>query len=464
MYRRHGDKLALVFLACDLAITAAVWVGAYLLRFTLWASPDGVPDFHLMLRALPVVLVLAGVAYRLCGLYEVHRLKQLPRELGVICKASGLLFLLAITVTFYRRDLYESRLALALFLALNAFGLILGRRTIWRAVKVLRGRGLNHGRAVIVGTGRTGRLVAAAIGDNAWTGLEAVGFVDRPGKVQPGNLPRLGEIHQLDRIVAEHDVDHVFVALPLSRYAELPVVYKALSKLLVEVQLVPDLPNTAGMKLRTLEIDDVAFLGLRQSPHHGWPRVAKRAMDLVLGSVALVLVSPLMIALALAVKLSSRGPVFYRQARMGLRGDTFHMLKFRSMCVDAERTTGPVWAARNDRRCTRLGRFMRRWSLDELPQLFNVLAGRMSLVGPRPERGVFVEKFRRQIPNYTQRHQVKAGMTGWAQVHGWRGDTSLRQRTRCDLYYIAHWSLWLDLQILWMTLWGGLWRRSRSKG
>ena len=464
MYRRHGDKLALVFLVCDLAVTAAVWLGAYWLRFALWASPEGVPDFQAVLRALPAVLVLAAVAYRLCGLYEVHRLRELPRELGVVCKASGLLFLLAITMTFYRRDLYESRLALALFLALNAVALALVRRVIWQTVKYFRGRGLNHGRAVIVGCGRTGRLVAETIRANAWTGLEAVGFVDRPGKVEPTVLPRLGEIGQLDRIVFEHDVDHVFVALPLSRYAELPEVYRALSDLLVEVQLVPDVPNAAGMKLRMVEIDDVAFLGLRQNPHHGWPRAAKRAMDLVLGSAALVALAPLMAALAVAAKCTSRGPVFYRQSRMGLQGKTFEMLKFRSMPLDAERGTGPVWATRNDRRCTPLGRFMRRWSLDELPQLFNVLAGHMSLVGPRPERRVFVEKFRRQISDYAQRHQVKAGMTGWAQVHGWRGDTSLRRRIQCDLYYISHWSLWLDLQILLMTVFGGLRPRSKSRG
>jgi putative colanic acid biosynthesis UDP-glucose lipid carrier transferase len=183
-------------------------------------------------------------------------------------------------------------------------------------------------------------------------------------------------------------------------------------------------------------------------------------MDLVVGTAALVVLAPWMALLAVAVKLSSPGPVFYRQARLGLHGRTFHMLKFRSMPLDAE-AAGPVWPSRDDRRCTPLGRFMRRWSLDELPQLFNVLAGDMSLVGPRPERGVFAEKFRKEIPGYAQRHLVKAGMTGWAQVHGWRGDTSLRHRIRCDLYYISHWSLWLDLKILLLTVWRGLRQRHR---
>jgi len=460
MYRRHGNKLGLVFLSCDLAETGAAWTGGYLLRFSLLPSPDGVPRFSLVLEGLPLVLLLAAVAYRLSGLYEVHRLRQLPRELGTVCRASGLLFVLTVTVAFYRRDLYESRLALICFLALDVVGLTVARRLVWRLLKYLRGKGLNHGRALIVGTGRTGRLVARTIQDNGWTGLEAVGFVDQPGKVEPTLLPRLGTIDQLDTIVAEHDIDHVFVALPLSRSGELPEVYKALSDLLVEVQLVPDVPELAGMRLEMLEIDDVAFLSLRSSPHHGWAQLAKRGMDLVLASLMLVLAAPLMAAVAVAIKWTSDGPVLYRQTRTGLGGRTFSMLKFRTMSSDAEAQSGPVWAIRSDHRCTRLGRFLRRWSLDELPQLFNVLVGDMSLVGPRPERGVFVEKFRRKIPCYVQRHQVQVGMTGWAQVHGWRGNSSLRHRVQCDLYYISHWSLGLDLKILAMTLWCGLRHRN----
>jgi Undecaprenyl-phosphate glucose phosphotransferase len=460
MYRRHGQKLGLLFLAGDLLVTAGSWLAAYYLRYALWPAIHGVPEPALVLRSMPLVLVLAAVAYRTCGLYEIHRLRELPRELTVVCQASGLLFVLAITAAFYRRDDYESRLALGLFLCLNALALMLVRRVVWRLVKAARRQGFNYGRAVIVGSGRTGRMVAETIARNGWTGLQAVGYVDAPPKVEPSDLPRLGSIEQLDKIVARHDVDHVFIALPLSRYGELPDVYRALEELLVEVQLVPDLPNFAGMRIRSLEIDEVAFLSLRGNPHYGWRKAAKRAMDVVIASLALVLLSPLMLAIAVAIKLTSRGPVLYRQARAGLGGRDFDMLKFRSMRVDAEQNTGPVWAARGDARCTPLGRFLRRWSLDELPQLFNVLAGDMSLVGPRPERGALVEKFRRQIPNYLQRHQVKAGMTGWAQVHGWRGNTSLRRRLECDLYYISNWSLWLDCQILWLTIWRGLHHRN----
>ena len=456
MYRRHGNKLGLVFLSCDLTVTAVVWLGAYCLRFTFLSSPEGIPDYRLVFEGLPMVLLLAAMAYRVCGLYEVHRFKQLPRELGVICRACGLLFLLTIALTFYRRDLYESRLALGIFLSLNVVGLTVVRRMLWRVLRFWRGRGLNYGRAIIVGAGRTGRLVAKTVADNQWTGLEAVGFIDRPGKVEPSLLPLLGTVEQLPRLVEEHDIDHVFVALPLSRYAELPGVYAALSDVFAEVQLVPDVPNLAGMKLHMLHVDNVGFLELRHNPHRGWPSVAKRATDVIVGTAALVLFAPLMLALAAAVKLGSPGPIFYRQARAGLGGRSFSMLKFRTMRCDAEKDTGPVWAKANDDRCTRLGRIMRRWSLDELPQLFNVLVGEMSLVGPRPERGVFIEKFSRQLPGYCQRHLVKSGMTGWAQVNGWRGNTSLRHRLRCDLYYIANWSLWLDAQILLMTVWRGI--------
>lgn len=460
MYRRHGNQLRWVFMACDLAVTAAAWLGAYVLRFGVWPSPGGVPDARLALDAMPLVLVAAAVAYHWAGLYEIHRLKPLPREIGVVTRAVGLLFLVAIAVAFYRRDVYESRLALAVFLVLNAVGLTLARRAIWRIVKYLRGRGLNYGRALVIGAGRPGRLVAATLGNNEWTGLEPVGFVDDRPKVEPTVLPRLGTIDQLAQVVAEHDIDHVFIALPLARYGELPRVYRALAHVLVEVQLVPDVPNMAGVRLEMTEIDQLGFLSLRRDPHRGCARLVKRTTDLVLGSAALVLLAPLMLVLAAAVKLTSAGPVLYRQTRTGLAGRPFAMLKFRTMPVDAEQLTGPVWAVRDDNRCTRLGRWLRRWSLDELPQLLNVLAGDMSLVGPRPERGVFVERFRQQIPGYEQRHRVKSGITGWAQVNGWRGNTSLRHRVECDLYYIANWSLGLDLRILCMTLWRGLRHRN----
>jgi exopolysaccharide biosynthesis polyprenyl glycosylphosphotransferase len=403
-----------------------------------------VPGLAAVLEGLPLLLVLAAVAYRLCGLYEVHRLRELPRELGVICQASGLLFLLAITATFYAREPYESRLGLALFLAVNGVALALARRAVWNGLKWCRRHGLNYGRAVIVGTGRNGRLVSETIRQHAWTGLEAVGFVDRADRLEPAGLPRLGTIDELADVVARHDIDHVFVALPLSRYAELPAVYKALEKLLVEVQLVPDLPNLAGVRVGNVEIDGVTFLSLRADPHLGWSKLAKRSTDLVVGTAAIVLAAPLMLALAVVIKATSPGPVFYRQKRAGLKGRTFEMLKFRSMRVDAEQATGPVWARRGDERCTPLGRWLRRWSLDELPQLFNVLAGHMSLVGPRPPLLKEVEQYE---PWQRRRLAVKPGLTCVWQVSG-RNEVGFDDWVRMDLWYIDNQHLLTDLKLL----------------
>jgi Undecaprenyl-phosphate glucose phosphotransferase len=443
--------MALALLAGDLTVTALVWFAAYLLRFTCWRAPSGVPRAELVAAALPQVLLLAAIAYQLCGMYQVHRLRRFAAEAATVAMASGLLFLLTTTVTFYFRDLYESRLALGLFLLLNALALAASRRGMWRLFALLRRRGLCQGRAVLVGSGRMARVALETLTGNHWAGTQIVGYVDHSGQRGVGSLPRLGDIGELPRVIAQHGAEYVFVALPLERYGELPQVYAVLSDVLVEVHLVADVPSISGMRVRTLEVDGVPIVSLRENPHFAWHRLAKRAVDLAVGAAALLALSPLMLLVGLLVKLTSRGPVFYRQPRTGLNGRTFQMLKFRSMRADAERNSGPVWAVRDDDRCTPLGRLLRRWSLDELPQLFNVLKGDMSLVGPRPERGVFVEQFRQQIPNYAQRHQVKAGITGWAQVNGWRGNTSLRRRVECDLYYICNWSLWLDLKILLLT-------------
>jgi Undecaprenyl-phosphate glucose phosphotransferase len=210
------------------------------------------------------------------------------------------------------------------------------------------------------------------------------------------------------------------------------------------------------LRSRVEDLDGLPTINLSETPLEGWSRFVKRAFDLVVASLALVLLSPLMLLVALVIWLDDRGPIFYRQERMGLDGKPFRILKFRSMRVGAEAVTGAVWAEKDDPRRTRVGSLIRAWSLDELPQLWNVLMGDMSVVGPRPERPQFVEQFRAEFPHYMLRHKVRAGMTGWAQVHGWRGNTSIRMRIEHDLYYIENWSLMLDLKILFMTVMYGL--------
>ena len=265
----------------------------------------------------------------------------------------------------------------------------------------------------------------------------------------------LGRLEELPQIIQQQRIDQVFISLSLKEQHRLEELKDLLSEQWVDVRIVPDLGS-----FRTLHTDIESFAGmplvtLVQSPMTGWNQVLKRLLDLAGAILALILFSPLMLLIAFLVKITSPGPILYRQQRMGLDGKTFFTLKFRSMRQDAEKQTGAVWATENDTRRTTLGVYLRRFNLDELPQLFNVLNGEMSLVGPRPERPVLIEEFKSKIPNYMLRHKVKAGITGWAQINGWRGNTSLEKRIEHDLYYIERWSVWLDLKILLLTVFKG---------
>jgi putative colanic acid biosynthesis UDP-glucose lipid carrier transferase len=247
----------------------------------------------------------------------------------------------------------------------------------------------------------------------------------------------------------------VYIALPISASDKIRKVVNEVSRRLASVCLVPDLFQFDMMNGRVSDIDGLPVIHLVDETPLEFRRVVKRAVDLIFSGVVLVLLLPVMVVIAAAVKISSPGPVFYRQERMGLNGKKFKMLKFRSMPVDAEQQTGAVWARKGEDRATRAGAFLRRTSLDEIPQFINVLKGDMSIVGPRPERPVFIEQFREQVPQYMLRHKMKAGITGWAQVNGWRGNTSISKRIEFDIYYIRNWSLRLDFKIMLMTLWRG---------
>ena len=223
----------------------------------------------------------------------------------------------------------------------------------------------------------------------------------------------------------------------------------------VDIKVVPDLLKFMNLQSGVEDLDGLPIVNLSESPLHGWNIVVKRFSDIIFSSIFIIVSSPFLILLAIIIKFESAGSIIYRQKRVGLDGNIFEMFKFRSMQVGAEDETGPIWASKGDNRRTRLGSFLRKTSIDELPQLFNVLMGDMSLVGPRPERQVFVEEFKKSIPKYMLRLKMKAGLTGWAQVNGWRGNTSLDKRIEFDLYYIKHWSLLLDLKIIFMTFWKG---------
>jgi len=271
----------------------------------------------------------------------------------------------------------------------------------------------------------------------------------------PANIPRLGGIDQLSHIIEAHKIDQVFIALSPEEQQYLPGLKETLSEQWVDVRIIPDLGTFRTLHTEVESFEDMPIVTIVQSPMTGWNQVLKRILDIFGALIALVLFAPLMLIIAIIIRLTSSGPSLYGQERMGLDGRTFNALKFRSMHYDAESETGAVWASENDERRTKFGTFLRKYSLDELPQLFNVFKGEMSLVGPRPERPIFIEQFKSQIPNYMLRHKVKAGITGWAQINGWRGNTSLEKRIECDLYYIERWSIWFDIKILFLTFYRG---------
>jgi len=272
-------------------------------------------------------------------------------------------------------------------------------------------------------------------------------------------LPLLGTIDDAAEIAAREAVHHLYVALPPDQHVRMLQLIESTSRECVDVKVVPDLLQVIALRARLEDLDGVPVININDVPLQGFNSLVKRAIDIVVSSAALVVMVIPFAIIAVLVKLTSRGPVFYRQERMGLDGRRFLIYKFRSMYHDAEAETGPIFARDDDPRRTPVGRLLRQSNIDELPQLWNVARGEMSIVGPRPERPNFVAEFKDRIPQYMLRHKVKAGMTGWAQVHGWRGNTSIEKRIEYDLYYIENWSVRLDFKIMWLTLLRGFFHK-----
>jgi Undecaprenyl-phosphate glucose phosphotransferase len=318
--------------------------------------------------------------------------------------------------------------------------------------------GENVKRVLVAGAGELGRSMADTLIAHRELGYRVVGFVDdaAPGVKERGGIPVLGTLDQATQVAAAHHADQLYVALPLEEHAKLLRLIKNVSNECVDIKVVPDLVQYATIKAVLEDLDGIPIISLNEVPLRGWSSMAKRVMDVLVGSACLVLCLPGFALITLLIKWrGGRGPVLLRQERMTLDGKTFEIYKFRTMVEGAERETGPIWASPEDPRRTPIGIWLRRFNLDEFPQLINVVLGDMSLVGPRPERPPFVQQFKERIPQYMLRHRVKSGITGWAQVNGWRGNTSIEKRIEYDLYYIENWSLLLDVKILVLTLFRG---------
>jgi exopolysaccharide biosynthesis polyprenyl glycosylphosphotransferase len=455
MLHRYSDVFRTLLGAVDLSLVALAWLAAYGLRFHAGIpAPLGVPPLAAYLYPLPLILPLFLVLFHAQGLYQPRRMDSPLGEAAAVVRATALAIVAMAAATFFARNQSYSRLAIGLFSVL-APALVIGFRSSVRfCLRQARRRGFNLRYVLVVGSGPLAEIVVGRIAGRPEAGLRILGVVADGalgGMVAGARV--IGGYGDLKSLLHAHRVDQLIIALSRHEADRFEKVVASLADEVVHVKVVPDLLHDHGLRSTVESLDGIPVIGLQETALVGWPAVAKRAFDLAVSALALVLLSPALLGIGLAIALTSGRPILYRQTRMGHDGRVFDMLKFRSMRRDAE-ATGVGWTQANDPRRTRVGRWLRRFDLDELPQLVNVLRGEMSLVGPRPERPAYIESFRREMPGYMLRHKVRAGMTGWAQVHGWRGDTSIQERLEHDLYYIQKWSFWLDLRILAMTLLG----------
>jgi|PersoiStandDraft_1058852.scaffolds.fasta_scaffold06247_4 exopolysaccharide biosynthesis polyprenyl glycosylphosphotransferase len=457
MLRQSARRNAAGLMAADVAATLVALAAAWFLRFQLRVFPvtKGVPDAAAYWRLAPLLALLWPIVYSFHGLYRLRRGRSRSEEAFVIFTATALaVVLLAGIATFYRAFSY-SRLVLVIFFVCDVPFVVAARLLVRSHWEANWRKGIGIKRAVIAGAGHLGRAVVDRLIDHPEAGMAAAVLLDDDPALHGGyyrGVPVAGPTTESGDWISAGRADTVFLALPLDAHRRTLDLVRDVVKAGGEVRVVPDLLQYITFRAGLEDWDGLPVVHLTETPVSGWTGLVKRGLDIALSLAGLAALALLLPFIALAIKISDRGSVFYSQRRMGLDGRSFRMWKFRSMRPDAEEESGAVWARPADPRRTAVGAFLRRWSIDELPQLYNVLKGDMSLVGPRPERPEFVAEFKDRFPQYMLRHRVRAGITGWAQVHGWRGSTSLAKRIEYDLYYIENWSLALDFRILWMTL------------
>jgi exopolysaccharide biosynthesis polyprenyl glycosylphosphotransferase len=457
------DKMKALFavalVASDALMTMVAFVLAFYLRRNIpWPNParnmDSPQNYAGMFLIQVVAVLIVFFFYRLYHQQRaVSRVDELYAVFGAV--SIGTLMSVAVSALTFKNsilDLDFSR-AMIIYAWLLTIALVMAGRVIYHWLQArARAEGWGRDRVLVVGTGDVAQMILQKIQWSPWLAYEVVGLVTKNGNgSQPPEsvlgVPVLGTTDDLTRLIDEHAVSEVIIALPEASHTETLAIIARCDRSTISVKVFPDVFQFIAGQVGIDDLGGLPLLAVRDVALRGWKLTFKRAMDLVGSAVGLVLLSPLMLLVAILIKLESPGPVFYVQERMGLDARPFPCIKFRSMRQDAEQN-GPGWTTPIDPRRTRLGALMRRLNIDELPQLINVLLGEMSLVGPRPERPVYVEQFRNNIPRYMDRHREKAGLTGWAQVNGLRGDTSIAERTKYDLWYIENWSLLLDFKIL----------------
>ncbi len=441
-------------LAIILGFSLAFWLRFHAhFFFPFFPLPLEIPHWGNYVKTLPLVCFVFVLYFRSGGLYRESLSFSKIVRVGSLLKQSlyGVLVLLALS-TMYRNVSY-SRLFLILLFPLIAFLVILGRTILIRVENRIRKIQGKKTSLVVVGDGLLAQQLVRSFTSSDFSNYQVAGVVSLdPSDTEPLPVPKLGTLAEIDSILDRIPVDElIFSTVNVGKDA-LTQVITACDRRMIQFYIVPDVFDMLTSKVELTSVSGINMLGVQKLPlDNGLNRLQKRALDLLCSMFGLFFLSPLFLILILRIKMSSKGPIFFKQARCREDGKEFPMFKFRTMREDAETHSGPVFAKEQDARCTPIGAWMRSKNLDELPQLWNVFHGDMSLVGPRPERPHFITQFKFDIPRYMSRHRIKPGITGWAQVNGWRGNTSLEERIKYDVYYIENWSLWLDLKILFLT-------------
>ena len=433
---------------------------AWLIRFVgpMAATAVRTRSFQQYMLMLVFIVPVYLLLYQAFTLYTPMRMQGRRLVLANIVKANSL-GLLILMFTFYMIDESDfSRSTYIMFYVINIVLQWCARMLIFALLRNMREKGLNQKQMICVGYSRAAEEYIDRVLANPQWGYVIRGILDDnvPAGTEYKGIKVLGRIANLNIILPENRLDEIAITLGLSEYYRLEEIVALCEKSGVHTKFIPDYNKIIPTKPYTEDILGLPVINIRYVPlNNTFNALVKRAMDIAGSIVGIIVTSPLMLLMCVIIKLTSPGPLIYKQERVGLHNQTFRMYKFRSMEVQPESEEKKAWTVKNDPRVTPIGKFMRHTSIDELPQLFNILKGNMSLVGPRPERPFFVEKFREEIPRYMVKHQVRPGLTGWAQVNGYRGDTSIRKRIEYDLYYIENWSIGLDIKIIFLTFFKG---------
>ncbi|MCX7089215.1 MAG: undecaprenyl-phosphate glucose phosphotransferase [Methylococcales bacterium] len=454
--KEHASLLVFIVKLLDwLIICGGGWLGFLVLEpFKTFPDYTGLlpPNY---LTAISLGFVFSAWWFPVFNVYKRWRGESIYEEIRTLffSWASAMLGVL-VFIVFTKTSVAFSRHWLAAWFALAFAGLVLFRIILRLTLRYLRQNGFNQRYIVLVGDGRLSRQIAEKIASSTWLGLNIVGFFSDTVQVQSvSGLKKLGSLAEMAAYVEKNAIDQVWITLPLKEIDVIEKLCHQLHTVATNVLMVPDMSSLRLLNQSVTQIDGIPIINMSVSPMQSGNLIGKWIEDKLLSLLILLLISPLLVLISLAVKLTSQGPVFYSQERISWNGKRFKMLKFRTLAVDADNQKGaPVWGGARSKQATPIGHFLRKTSMDELPQFINVLKGDMSIVGPRPERTVFVDQFKYEIDCYMKKHLVKAGITGWAQINGLRGDTCIKTRVDYDLYYIEHWSLWFDLKIILLTL------------